>query len=115
MVDEFDWKRVGKTLSSITRAEAAAYASETGKKVEHKIYYWSAIGRGMIDIDEKRFLLNKGLARGLICPLDHPDQGIKTGDFYLSVEDANGFRPHARRICEEYERQLKYRTFLRLW
>jgi hypothetical protein len=114
MVDEFDWGKVARTLQKTSEAEARIYANATGARVETRLYYWGFIGKGVLEIDEKkRFFGKRELATGTIHPLDNPSNGAKKGDLYI-VTGPNGFRQHARHICEEYEKELKYRAFLRV-
>jgi hypothetical protein len=106
MVDVFDWRVVAKALKGIARAEETEYEKETGKKLVDNIYYWPSARHVFIEIDEKRLPWNKKLAIGTVLVDNKPSEDILIGDFYLTVFNGNGFKPHARRICDEYEAEF---------
>jgi len=114
MVDEFDWEKVAGAVARIVKKEKDAYEAETGKEVRAYIYYWGFVSKGIVEIYERKGFFGKtALAMGNIHMNNYPENDIKKGDLRMAT-GGNGFREHARHICEEYEKELKYRAFLRV-
>ena len=111
MVEEFDWRKVAASLDRMVKKEMSIYSGATGKKVKTWIGY-SGYGSYIdVDIMQERLLMNRLLAAANVAASDNPSENRKKGDMHFVVK-SDDMRPHARKICEEYEKELKFRTFL---